>query len=113
MVKCHRRLRDDPDRKQSISRYCRSLYQGFGETPQDALGELMSRCAGDPREPIVIWPFNRGDAYFSQDQQARLGDLKRRRETLSLEEREELMRLVEASFDATISRTRALPLVKS
>ena len=87
--------------------------QGFGKTPQDALKALMARLPDNTPAPIVIWPYNRGDAYFTEEQQARLQELKARRETLTEAEREEWERLVEAAFDATIARTQALPLVKS
>jgi hypothetical protein len=87
--------------------------QGFGATPQEALNALMSLLPNDAPTPIVIWPYNRGDAFFTEAQHARLQELKSRLERLSEAEREELERLVEASFDATIARTQALPLVKS
>jgi hypothetical protein len=63
--------------------------------------------------PIVIRPYNRGDTFFTEAQQKRLQELKSRRDTLTEAEREEWERLVEASFDATIARTRALPPMKS
>ncbi|HVK04757.1 MAG TPA: hypothetical protein VM490_14860 [Armatimonadaceae bacterium] len=88
--------------------------QGFGATPREALEALMSRLAADaPPTPIVIWPFNRGDAFFTSTQQDRLRDLKARRASLTPAEYEELERLVEAAFDASISRTQSLQHVKS
>ena len=87
--------------------------QGFGKTPQRALSALMALLPDDTPTPIVIWPYNRGDAFFTEAQQARLEELKSRRETLTEEERSELERLVEAAFDATIARTQALSVVKS
>lgn len=87
--------------------------QDFGATPQEALNSLMTRLSGNAPTPIVIWPYNRGDAFFSQAQQERLQELKSRRDTLSQAEKQEWELLVEASFDATISRTQALPIVKS
>jgi hypothetical protein len=87
--------------------------QDFGATPQDALNSLLKRLSGDALTPIVIWPFNRGDAFFSEAQQQRLQELKSRRDTLSEAEQQEWEHLVEASFDSTISRTQALPIVKS
>ncbi len=87
--------------------------QGFGVTPQDALTALMSRLTAAPLTPIVIWPFNRADAFFTDAQQARLQELKSRRDTLTEAEKEEWEQLVEASFDATIARTQAMPVVKS
>jgi hypothetical protein len=86
--------------------------QEFGATPQEALNALMARLSGDAPEPIVIWPFNRGDAFFSDSQQSRLQELKNRRSKLTEAEREEWLRLVEASFDATVSRTQSMPTVK-
>lgn len=73
----------------------------------------MLRLPDNAPTPIVIWPYNRGDAFFTETQQARLQELKSRRDTLTDSEREELESLIEAAFDATISRTQALPLVKS
>ena len=71
-------------------------------------------CLTDaPPTPIVIWPYNRADAFFTEAQQARLQDLKTRRETLTDAEREAWEHLVEAAFDATIAPTQSLPLVKS
>ncbi len=87
--------------------------QAFGATPQEALNSLMTALPPDAPLPIIIWPYNRGDAYFSDAQQARLEELKSRRDTLTETERQEWERLVEAAFDATIARTQALPVVKS
>jgi hypothetical protein len=86
--------------------------QEFGPTPQAALNALLARVAGDVSTPIVIWPCNVGDAYFSSAQQRRLQELKKRRAALSPEERRELESLIESSFDATISRTQSMPVVK-
>ena len=87
--------------------------QGFGATPQEALTALMKSVPqGDASLPIVIWPYNRGDAFFTDRQQARMQDLKARREFLTTEERAELERLVAEAFDATVARTQALPLTK-
>ncbi len=87
--------------------------QDFGATPQEALNSLMTRLSVDVPTPIVILPYNRGDAFFSVAQQDRLQELKSRREALSKSEQREWEHLVEASFDATITRTQALPIVKS
>ena len=87
--------------------------QGFGSTPQSALGALMALLTDDAPTPIVIWPYDRGDPFFSAEQQARLDELKLRRAMLTENERAELERLVEAAFDATIARTQALQIVKS
>lgn len=86
---------------------------GFGTTPQEALIALMQRLPGDAATPIVIWPYNRGDAFFTDAQQARLQELKIRRNSLTSEERTELESLVASAFDATVARTQALPLAKS
>jgi hypothetical protein len=86
--------------------------QAFGVTPEEAVHELMAKIK-DVDRPIIIWPYNRGDAFFSDAQQARLRELRDRLESLSKEERQELEQLVEASFDATIARTQAPPFVKS
>ncbi len=87
--------------------------EAFGTTPQEALNVLMQHLSGDAFSPIVIWPYNLGDAYFTDVQQTRLQELKSHRETLTAEERAELEGLIEASFDATISRTKALTPVKT
>lgn len=87
--------------------------EAFGTTPQEALNALMQHLSDDAFSPIVIWPYNLGDAYFSDAQQARLQELKSRQETLTVEERTELEGLIEASFDATIARTKALTPVKT
>ena len=87
--------------------------QGFGTTPQEALSALMALLPNSMPAPIVIWPCNRGDAFFSDAQQARLQDLKSRSDRLTEAEREEWESLVEASFEATIARTQALPMGKS
>jgi hypothetical protein len=86
--------------------------QGFGTTPQEALAALIQRLSNDTSMPIIIWPYNRGDAFFTEAQQARLQELKRRQENLTPEEHAELEGLIAAAFDATIARTQALPLVK-
>jgi hypothetical protein len=87
--------------------------QAFGATPQEALNALMARLSNDTLMPIVIWPYNRGDAFFTEAQQNRLQELKSRHDTLTAEEREEWEQLVEASFDATIARIKTIPVVKS
>lgn len=87
--------------------------QGFGASPQEALAALIEQLSPDEAVPIVIWPYNQGDAFFSDAQQARLQELKRRQETLTEDERAELEELVAAAFDATVARTQSLPLVKS
>lgn len=80
--------------------------QAFGATPQDALAALMKQTVNDALSPIVIWPFNLGDTYFTDTQQARLQELKSRLETLTADEHAELEGLIAAAFDATIARTR-------
>ena len=84
--------------------------QGFGATPQEALAALMQRLPADADMPIVIWPYNRGDAFFRDAQQARLQELKGRREALTAEERAGLEELVATAFDATVARTQTLPV---
>jgi hypothetical protein len=87
--------------------------QGFGATPREALDSLMTHLSGDAPTPIVIWPFNRSDTFFTETQQTRLQELKGRLATLTEAERNELEQLVEASFDATIARTQATQPAKS
>lgn len=87
--------------------------QAFGVTPEEALSTLMQRLSRDAPAPIVIWPYNRGDAFFTDARQARLQDLKACQPPLTPDERAELEALVASAFDATLARTQALPLVKS
>ncbi len=87
--------------------------EAFGRTPQDALNALMQHLSGDAFSPITIWPYNQGDAYFTDAQQARLQELKGRWETLTADEYAELEGLIEAALDATVARTKALTPVKS
>ena len=87
--------------------------QGFGQTPQEALAALMERVGSGAPTPIVIWPYNQGDVYFTDAQQARLQELKGRHGQLTADEQTELDRLVEAAFDATTARAQALSPVKS
>ena len=60
--------------------------EAFGTTPQEALAAFMQKTSGDAFSPIVIWPYNLGDAYFNDAQQARLQELKGRWETLTADE---------------------------
>lgn len=82
--------------------------QGLGRTPSEALNDLIGHLGDAVQTPIVIWPYNRGDQYWSETQQRRLIDLRSRMETLTVVEREEWEQLVEMSFDATIARTQAV-----
>ncbi|MDQ2799286.1 MAG: hypothetical protein M3Y13_06550 [Armatimonadota bacterium] len=82
--------------------------EAFGTTPQKALAALMPHLSGDAFSPIIIWSFNQGDAYFTNGQQARMQELKGRRDTLTAEEYAELEGLIEAALDATIARTKSL-----
>lgn len=94
-------------------RACAGQSQGLGATPDDALSELMAQVSGETPTPIVIWPYNRGDAFFTDAQQRRLTSLKARRETITADERAELERLIESAFDAATARTQAAQSVKS
>ncbi len=82
--------------------------EGFGTTPQEALTALMRTTSGDAFSPIIIWPYNLGDAYFTEAQQARLQELKGRQEALTANEQAELEGLIAAAFDATVARMEAL-----
>ena len=82
--------------------------QGLGRTPSEAVNNLLGHLGDAIPTPIVIWPYNRGDEYWSEAQQQRMTDLRSRMETLTVAEREEWERLVEMSFDATIARTQAV-----
>jgi hypothetical protein len=101
------------DRDTAKFRATAGTLQGFGRTPQQALAALMRRLPGTASVPIVIWPYNQGDAFFAEDQQARLQELKQCQDVLTAEERAELEELVAAAFDATVARTQALPVVKT
>lgn len=94
-------------------RACAGEIQEFGKTPLEALTALMARLPEDTSPPIVIWPFNRGDAFFADTQQARLRELKARREILTPTEQAELEQLVATSFEATIARAQVIQRVKS
>jgi hypothetical protein len=100
------------DRNTAEFRATAGALQGFGRTPQEALATLMQRLP-DAAVPIVIWPYNRGDTFFTAEQQARLEELKHRQDVLTAEERAELEELVAATFDATIARTQSIPVVKT
>lgn len=83
--------------------------QGFGANPQQALEALMALLSSDASSPIISWPYNRGDAFFTEEQQIRLQELKSRRNSLTEAEQTELENLIEA----TIARMQALALAKS
>jgi hypothetical protein len=38
--------------------------QAFGATPQDALSMLLKQIKSHEPTPRIIWPYNRGDAFF-------------------------------------------------
>ena len=80
---------------------------GLGSTPGEALSDLLGRLGDVVPTPIIIWPYNRGDEYWSEAQQQRLLDLRSRSETLTLAEREEWEHLAEASLEAAIERSQA------
>lgn len=94
-------------------RACSGEVQAFGKTPVEALNALMAHLTADAPAPIVIWPYNRGDAFFTTAQEERQRALQARRESLTTDERSELEHLVEAAFDATIARTQTLQNLKS
>ncbi len=101
------------DRNTAEFRATAGTIQAFGRTPQEALAVLMQRLSGTASVPIVIWPYNRGDAFFTEERQARLQDLKQRQQALTADEREELEELLAAAFEATVAQTQARPVVKS
>lgn len=80
--------------------------EAFGEMPQGAVTALMQQFPSDAFSPVTVWPYNLGDAYFSDAQQARLHELKICRATLMPEEYAELEGLVGASLKATVRRTQ-------
>jgi len=96
------------DRETAQFRAIAGTVQAFGRTPQEALAALMQRLPETASAPIVIWPYNRGDAFFTEAQQTRLQELKQRQEVSTAEERAELEELVAAAFDATVARTQAV-----
>ena len=81
--------------------------RGLGKTPSEAVNNLLGHLGDAIPMPIVIWPYNRGDEYWSGAQQKRLLDLRSRSETLTLAEREEWEHLAEASVEAAIERSQA------
>ena len=101
------------DREEANFGAVTGLSEGFGATPEQALAALMRSLPGDAPQPIVIWPYNQGDAFFSDAQQRRLQDLKSRRVSLTAEERTEMEDLIASAFDASVARAQSLPLVKS
>jgi hypothetical protein len=102
-------VRGMSDRNTAKFRATAGVLQGFGKTPQEALAALIQH-APNTAVPIVIWPYNRGDAFFTAEQQARLQELKQRQELLTADEGAELEDLVAAAFDATVARTQAPPV---
>jgi hypothetical protein len=94
-------------------RACAGEIQGFGRTPFEALEALLSRLPQELPSPITIWPFNRGDTFFSAEQQARLQELKIRQTSLTSGEQDELETLITRSFEATITRAQSLQHVKA
>ena len=87
--------------------------QVFGSTAAEAFNALMARLKGSPNHPIVIWPYNQGDVFFTDEQQARLQALKARSSDLDPAESAELEDLIAASFEATVARARSASFVKT
>lgn len=86
--------------------------ESFGATPREALDALTATLPSDFGTPIVISPFNRVDVFFTQAQQDRLQELKARQNHLTDEESKELDSLVEAAFNASVSRLQSVQPVK-
>ncbi len=86
--------------------------QGLGTTPGEALSALLAQLSSEPELPITIWPFNRGDSFFSNEQQNRLKELKSRSNSLTAAEHTELENLVATSFEASIARAQSQKHVK-
>src|SRR5438552_2984844 len=84
------RVRQMSDRNTAEFRATAGTLQGFGKTPQAALAALMQRLPDAAAVPIVIWPYNRGDTFFTAEQQTRLQELMQRQAVLTAEERAEL-----------------------
>ncbi len=82
--------------------------RGLGRTPSEAVNNLLEHLGDAIPTPIVIWPYNRGDEYWSEAQQQRLLDLRSRSETLTMAEREEWEHLAETNLEAAIARTRSI-----
>ena len=81
--------------------------RGLGRTPSEAVNNLLAHFGSTVPTPIVIWPYNRGDEYWSEAQQERLRDLRSRSESLTAAERKEWEHLAEASLEAAIRRSQA------
>jgi len=84
----------------------------FGRTPEEAVHVLMKCLPEQLPAPIVIWPFNVGDTFFSDEQINRLREL-REKNKLSREERCELEELIDASFEASAARASAIQSIKT
>jgi mRNA-degrading endonuclease RelE of RelBE toxin-antitoxin system len=87
----------------------------YSKTEQEDISpnEIRTIIVGYDKPSSEVQTYNRGDAFFTGEQNAKLQELKHRLDTLTPEERQELEALVEASFDATIPRTQSLPPVKA
>ena len=46
--------------------------RGLGRTPSEAVNDLLGRLGDVIPTPIVIWPYNRGDEFWSEAQQQRM-----------------------------------------
>lgn len=84
--------------------------ESTGRTAGEALDALTAQLEDDERSTLVIVQNRRADQFFNAAQQARLGELMRRREvgTLAPAEAQELESLIAAELDGARQRAAAL-----
>jgi len=82
--------------------------QSFGKTMGEALDGLAGAIGQANSSAVIFIQKLGGDEFFSDEQHARMVDLKNRLASLSEAEYSELEELIGAELDATVARTEAL-----
>jgi hypothetical protein len=82
--------------------------QSAGKTMGQALDALTHALEDAGAGTLILIQKRAPDQFFTAEQHARMHDLLDRRDTLTEEERAELVELVDTELDATIARTNAL-----
>jgi predicted Zn-dependent protease with MMP-like domain len=84
--------------------------ESFGETIGEALDALTEKLATPQRNAVIYIQDFRPDEFFTEKQQKRLAELmgKLREETISLSEKNELERLIEAELEGSGKRAGKL-----